>query len=455
MQKRLPGLLVNSYGFAYLAFTLMMSLALNYYTYFLTEVAMISAAYATLIIFITHFVDIPSILLSGAIIQKTRFRWGQFRSWLLIPPVFTCIFFTLTFTNLSLDYSLKMIYLSLVYTIAHVILNLPFNAHLGLISVLSTDVDERLRLSTRNIQIGMLSTIIYSMLVVKYMLPYFSRQSESWGFFYTVLILGVVQILGYWNLFYLTKDYDEHNPGKKLNAYSNLTLLDLLNVLKNKHLLRLMVADCGINLGIFSLQTLAIFYFKYITGDKGFMAWYLLALGFATWLSALIAPGIAKIFGKKGTYLFAGAWGAVGFTLLRFFGASNPYIYTTIVLVSVLGSGTSYAIKQAMYMDAAEYGFYKSGKDGSAFLMSMVSLPVKISVWLATTIAAGSLALIGYEANQAVTEAFKNSLMNIICFVPVACALITIAVMSFYSLSDKKLTVYMEANARKRAGAKT
>ena len=453
MEKRLPGLLVNSYGLAYLTFTLMMSLALHYYTFFLTDIAMISAAHVTLMLFITHFVDIPSIFFAGAVIQKTRLRWGQFRSWLLIPPVFTCIFYTLTFTNPPLGYNSKMIYLIVAYMIAHVILNLPFNAHLGLISVLSTNVDERIRLSTRNIQLGMFSQIVFSLVVVKYLLSYFSSQSANWGFFYTALVLGVIHVFGYWNLFYLAKGYDTYTPAKKQLQAGSLTLLDLFKALKNKHLLTLMLADCGNNLGIFSLQTLAIYYFKYITEDEGFMAWYLLALGGATCLSAVIAPKIAKLFGKKGTYLFAAVWGASGYTLLRFFGTSNPYIYTAIIVVSMLGSGTSYAIRQAVYMDAAEYGFYKSGNDRSAFLMSMVTLPVKISTWLATTIAAGSLTLIGYEANQEVTEAFKSNLMNIICFIPAACGLLTIGVMSFYSLTDEKLAVYMEANAKKRAEA--
>lgn len=454
MEKKLPGLLVNSYGFAYLTFTLMMSMALNYYTYFLTDVAMISAAHVTLILFITHFVDIPSIPLSGAVIQKARFRWGQFRSWLLIPPVFTCIFFTLTFTNLPLGYNLKMVYLSVVYLIAHVILNFPFNAHLGLISVLTTDVSERMRLSTRNAQFGMLCQIIFSLVVIKYMLSYFSKQSETWGYFYTVLILGALQVLGYWNLFYLTKNHDRFDPDKKPAPSSNLSLLDIARIFKNKHLLVLMFADCGVNLGIFSLQTLAVYYFKYVTGDEGFMVEYLLVLGVATFLSAVIAPVIAKILGKKGTYLFAAAWGTVGFTFLRFFGSSNPYVYIAIVFISVLGSGTSYAIRQAMYMDAAEYGFFKSGKDGSAFLMSMVTLPVKISMWFATTIAAAGLTLIGYEANQVATEQFKSSLMNIICFIPVVCGVITFAIMTCYSLSNEKLAMYMEANRRKKAEAK-
>ena len=325
---------------------------------------------------------------------------------------------------------------------------------LGLISILTTDVGERMRLSTRNIQLGTFSQVIFGIVVVKYVLSYFSEQSATWGYFYTALILGLVQVLGYWNLFYLTKGYDTYDPDKKHDDAGNLSLLDLIKVLKNRHLLMLMFADFAVNLGIFSLQALTVYYFKYITGNEGFMAWYLTALGIATWLSAVIAPIITKIFGKKGTYLFAAAWGTVGFTLLRFFSAANPYIYTAIVVISVLGSRSSYAIRQAMYMDTAEYGFYKSGKDGSAFLMSMVTLPVKISIWLAQTIAVGGLALIAYEANQAVTEAFKSSLMNIICFIPAACSLITIAVMVFYSLSDKKLAIYMAANAKKRAGAK-
>ena len=72
-ENRLPGLLVNSYGFAYMTFTLMMSLALNYYAIFLTDVALITAAHMGTIMFITHFVDFASIPFSGSIIQKTQF----------------------------------------------------------------------------------------------------------------------------------------------------------------------------------------------------------------------------------------------------------------------------------------------------------------------------------------------------------------------------------------------
>ena len=113
MEKKLPGLLVHSYGFSHLTFSLMMSLALQYYTIFLTDVALIKLSIIPVIIFITHIVDALSIPVSGALIQSTQFRWGQYRSWLLLPPLSTSVFFTLTFTNLPFSYEIKIVYLSM------------------------------------------------------------------------------------------------------------------------------------------------------------------------------------------------------------------------------------------------------------------------------------------------------------------------------------------------------
>ena len=107
-----------------------------------------------------------------------------------------------------------------------------------------------------------------------------------------------------------------------------------------------------------------------------------------------------------------------------------------------------------MYMDTAEYGFYKTGKDASAFILAMFTLPVKIGIFLATTIAGFGLSLIGYQAGMTATEEFISSLMNIICFIPVGCYLLAFLIMAFYSLTDDKLSMYMEANTRKRAEAK-
>ena len=455
MEKRLPALLSHSYGISYFTFTLMMFLALNYYSVFLTDVAMIAAAHVSVIMFITHIVDAFSVPFSGSIIQKSNMRWGRFRSWLLFIPVSTCIFFTLTFTNLTvLDYFPKMIFLSAAYMIAHVSLNFAFNAHLGMISVLATDVNDRLKLSSRNMQWGMASQVLFSILVIPMLIFFRGNISDTWGFFYTTLILGVIQVLGYWNLFFQSKGYEKPIPKEEHVSASKVSLGEMLmNVVANPPLLLIMVADCFLNLAIFSLSTLAWYYFTYVTGDEGWMKQYTLFLGIATFAATLIGPQLVKYMGKKKLYIFAGIYGIVGYIVLRFFGASSPYVYTAIICLAVLGSGSSNPIRHAMYMDTAEYGYYKTGKDASAFILSMFTLPVKIGIALATTLATAGLAFIGYEANMAPTPEFVKSLMDIICFIPAGCSFLMVVIMSFYPLSDSKLSEVMEANAKKRAEA--
>ncbi len=224
-------------------------------------------------------------------------------------------------------------------------------------------------------------------------------------------------------------------------------------VIGNKHLRTIMSADIVSNLGIFSLQTVAVYYFKYVIENEQLMKPYSLSLAIATFASTLIAPKVVNILGKKNTYLFASIWGTAGYIVLRFFGLSHPYVYIGIIVVSVLGAGVSGPIRQAMYMDAAEYGYYKTGKDASAFIMSMFTLPIKIAIALAGTIVAAGLEFIGYVPNIEPSEQFINSLMNLICYLPACAGFLAFAIMIFYSLPDDKLAEIMEANARKRAEA--
>ena len=111
-------------------------------------------------------------------------------------------------------------------------------------------------------------------------------------------------------------------------------------------------------------------------------------------------------------------------------------------------------LRQAMFMDTAEYGYYRTGKDASAFIMSMLTLPTKVGTTLAGTVATAGLAFIGYEAGMEATDQFISSLMNIICFIPVVCGVIAFSLMLFYSLSEDRVAEYMKANKIKRAEAK-
>jgi len=446
--KRLPNSLIHSYGFATMTFSLMMMVAVNYYTYFMTDVAMITAAHLSIYMFFTHLVDAVSIPIGGIIIQKTQLKWGQFRSWLLFMPLSTLVFFTLTFSNVPLDYWPKIIFLAVAYLISHVSLNFAYNAHLGLISVLAGHVDNRAKLSARNIQYQYTAQILFSIAVIPMLNSLRADYGESLGFFYVVLIFAAVQVLGYWNLFYQSREYDTYDPDKKLKSSFNMPWHEMIRqIFGNRHLMAIMIADTVRDVGLFGLVSVAVYYFKYVTGDDSWMKHYTFFVAVSTLISTLIAPPIIKRVGRREICIYTAFIGVAGYIILRIFGASGPVTYITIICCTNFIVGLASPIRQAMYMDTSEYGYYETGKNASALIMSMYTMPVKVGVAIALTIIPLYLdRVIGYVPNMVATPQFVSDLMNLIAYLPATCYLIAGITMVFYGLSEEKVTSYMQEN---------
>ncbi|NLA74483.1 MAG: hypothetical protein GX846_03250 [Deltaproteobacteria bacterium] len=453
MEKKLPGVVVNSYGAANFSLSLMMSLGMMYYSMFLTDVAGISPIDLGLIMLIGGTLDTASIFVSGSMIQKVRMRWGQFRSWFLFIPITTFIFFTLSFTNLPLSYNAKIWYLTAAYVIGHVSLNFAFNSHLGFISVLTTSVNERLRISVRNIQFGMASQIVFSLGIIP-LLTFLKGSSPTMAYFYIVLLLGFFQMFGYWNLFHQTRGFEAKSTDKKQVPENKITLWEIVvQLITNRQLLLLLAADCMSQLTIFSMLNMAVYYLKYIAQNEIWMSTHSLFTSILSFVTALYAPYVINLLGKKKTYIASMAWGAAAYLLLRVFGMSSVYHFTIIICTGSLMLGVAGPMRQAMYMDTAEYGYYKSGKDASAFIMSMFTIPIKIASSLAVAVGGLGLDYIGYVANVEMTGEMAGKLMDIICYIPAGCCIIAILIISFYSLNDSNVAKIMEANKLKRAVA--
>ena len=82
-------------------FNIMMWMTIAYLAYYFTDVAKIAAVTVGTIMLITHVADAISVPLAGSIIQKVQLRWGRFRSWLIIAPVTTFVFFSLLFRTVG------------------------------------------------------------------------------------------------------------------------------------------------------------------------------------------------------------------------------------------------------------------------------------------------------------------------------------------------------------------
>ncbi|SNS37098.1 glycoside/pentoside/hexuronide:cation symporter, GPH family [Anaerovirgula multivorans] len=449
-EKKLPNKVVFGYGVADFTFNLMMMGAVTYYAYFLTDIVMINAAIAGIILLIARIGDAISVPLSGAIIQKTQLKWGQFRSWLLVAPPITGLFFILMFTNFNMSVTAKAIFLCVAYTIGHISVNFAFNGHLALISVLGKTPLDRVNLSTKKAQFQTFSGVAFALLFMP-LVGILGSGNEATGFLYTVALFAVLQILGYWYTFKITKDYESYDSNKKLDGTTGLTAGEMIKqIFGNSQLLIIMLVDSFRTTAMFGIIGLLSYYFVYIAGNLNLITVGMFVGTLGTFVGSLFAPAVAKRIGKKNTYILSCSISLIAYMLMRLLG-QNYVVFIGLSALGNIGIILSMALGPAVYMDAAEYGFYKTGKDSTAFIMSMLSMPIKIGVALSGAAIGFGLAAIGYDPTVAVTPTFLSSMMNVIALIPAGCALVSLILVFFYKLDEKTMQMYMEKNAVTRA----
>ncbi|MCR3922355.1 MAG: MFS transporter, partial [Firmicutes bacterium] len=101
-KKPISKALKTFYGIGDMGFSLMTSVELFFFVFFLTNVAQFSLAMVAVIGSVTSIVDAILSPFYGAIISGTKpLRWGRNRSWLLIAPPLVVVLFMFQFTRIG------------------------------------------------------------------------------------------------------------------------------------------------------------------------------------------------------------------------------------------------------------------------------------------------------------------------------------------------------------------
>ncbi|SHM26005.1 glycoside/pentoside/hexuronide:cation symporter, GPH family [Caldanaerovirga acetigignens] len=447
-QGAVPNKVINSYALVDFTFNLMMMVAVTYYAYFLTDVAMIEAAFMGTILLIARICDMISVPITGGIIQNSHLKWGKYRSWILIAPPFTATFFILMFTNPPLNQISKAVFLGACYVVAHVCVNFAYNGHISMMSILGRTPQDRLRLSQRKMQFMTASSLVFSLTCMP-LINLLGRGNEGRGFFLTVALFALIQVLGYWNLFRQSEGYDVYEKDKAAIKGSTKASAGemFVNMLSNGPLMALFVSGIIGNTSLFVISSLLTYYYKYVAGNLGMITIHLTSQSVFSFLGSLIAPFIVAKLGKRSTFIFASLLNPVLYTILFLSGGRNPYLFIALSSIGAFLGASSMSIGPALYVDTAEYGKWKTGKDLTAFIMSMSAMPIKIGVALSGAVVGYGLAIIGYNPLAEPTEALIRGIINLVTLIPISCGLTAaIIFILFYKLTDEKVMEIMSAN---------
>lgn len=436
MGIRPKGSVINLFSFGETGFQLMMYLAVNYYAYFLTDVAAISAATAGTILLLARIGDAVSVPIAGAIIEKTNPRWGKYRSWLLMAPPITATLFILMFTNFgTISTGAKALILGALYVCAHFSVNLAWSSHTALIPVLGYHQEDRVLLSSRRQQFVSIAQILLGLIAMPMVLN-LGGGNESRGFLYTVVIFAVLQILGYRLMAHVSKPWVDNLENE---VKQTVTLGDMLKqVFSNPHLLLFFIVEVFILTARYMILGLAVYYFKYVAQNMLMVSVFFTSVSIGLLFGSFIGGVAAKKLTKKTVYVLGLSTEIICFALIWLV-AKNPAAFIALNAVATFGTGFANSVMYAVYADISEYSEWKTGKNAKGLIMSLSSLPIKIGVALSGAIIGFSLAAIGYVAGAAPSAQLTNSILMIASLVPGSLAVFALVGIFFYRLDEKRV----------------
>ncbi|NLZ38354.1 MAG: hypothetical protein GX893_01930 [Firmicutes bacterium] len=452
MSNKLPSKVYWAYGFQEFAMGFMTTMGVQYFSYFLTDVAFVAPAIVATILLVGRIVDTVDVPIIGVLVEKSNLPWGKYRSWLFITPPLIMLFNVLMFTNMDISMTIKPIILAACYILSYVFVNFAFTARLSLLPTFTNDQNERAILSAKRGQGAALGQIVRGAIVVP-LVSLLGAGNEARGYQLTVALFGLMTILGLYYLAYLAKDYDK--PGVTTGKQT-VSVRDMIaSVATNKPLLLLLLADTTRLAAGNILTGLGMYFFRYVVGDLALWSVYLPASFVGGFLGNTVSQYISVSTDKKTTYRLGILVWFAGMLSVFLFAGSNPALFIAFVAIAQFGNGLCNAGVSAFYSDTADYGEWKTGKSVRAVNMGLTIFPIKLGLTIGGSIASFGLVFIGFEAGTT-NPAVISGIRAMIGILPAVVSLLSLVFMTLYPLTRERMnTIQEELRQRKSAAPET
>ncbi len=427
------------------------SIAGSYLSFYMTGRMLLSATMMGSVLLLTRIGDMVISVIAGPIVEKMNFKIGKYRAWLLYGPLAVSVGTTMCFCNPNIPMMGKavMVFVGyLLYGGGMSFIQLGQNTMMAKVS--GADMECRIKISGKMIQ-GQSSAQVLTSLIT---LPLISWMDAKGMDGYTVLqvVFAVIGLVGQLALFAGLKEYDKCDPnlghmqaGAALAKQEN-SIAKYIDTLKNPQLIYLMICDM-LRWGIFSAQmALIMYYFSYVTNSPNMMTVCMTVQSVLTVVFAFIAPNIVAKIGKKRTAMCTGVICGVSYGLVAVAGIKGAVYYVVLNAVGVAGTSLINVCGANLYLDAAEYQTYKTGKNNKTFAMSLFGVSVKIGFALSSFVVSGILNASGYSEFTA-TIASPETFVMLLGGVPAIVYLIVFLLMTFgYKITEEKAKEYAKAN---------
>lgn len=444
----------RAYAFYSATSMLAVFMILAYFTVFLTENVMLSAALAGTLLVFTRAIDFVVGLVAGGIMQgqATKGRYSSF--WFKIVRFVLFVGMILAFTNTSsLAVPVRVIISALAYLMANCSMSFLQPAQFNAVGDLcGTNMSNRQKMAARGAQAMVIAQLIVSSVSMPLIIWLTPLVGQSNGYLIAAAIFALPILISAQLLSKAVKPHEERR--KQLEAGPKITIGDMISsVFKNKQLLIFVVAYGVFCTSYFLLTSLVPYYFIYVAGNPLMIATAMTLSVVVGFVGSLLAPFLVTKTGKKMIFVIGNIIGVIGFAVIAL-SLSSAVLFIVGYSLIVFGQYLFFVFLANYAQDVGEYNLWKTGKDNRAVALGIINMPIKIGIILGGAIATYGLSIIGYSAGMTPTPEFLTNFMVIVGVIPAVILVVAALVMLIgYKITDADAEKYTKENAERIAAA--
>ena len=370
--------------------------ATSFIVFFYTDVVGLGAATVGTLLVFSRIFDLMNPLM-GAVVDRTKSRFGKGRPWLLWLAVPFGIGAVLLFSTPNLGPTGKLIYAFITYNVALTItfaaVDIPYTAMLPLIT---SDQHQRTLLSlfrmVNNTAGGMATFALTLPLVM-----FFGGGAQGWQ--RTFIVFGAVGTILLLACFAGTR---ERVVPTSHQVAAVSTKQSLAALFKNKYWL-LMACLAVVMFIMLGLLGANIYYCRYILGNIKLFGPLMTVFQLSIVVGMLMVGPMLKRLGKRRSALWGLAISSLGLSII-FLGPANYTIVLVGYIIRGLGCAPLMGTMFAMVADTIEYGEWKFGIRTEGLTYGGIALATK-AIGLGNAAVGFILARAGYVAGAATQSA--------------------------------------------------
>ncbi|HEX2979324.1 MAG TPA: MFS transporter [Anaerolineaceae bacterium] len=405
---------------------------------FLTDEVRLSAGIAGTALLIGKIWDAVIDPLIGSISDHTRSRWGRRRPYLLFFAIPFGAAFVLMFRTPGIDGQTgKFIWALLTYVFfctVYSFTNIPYNA---LLPELTSDYNERTNVSGFKMSFAVIGTLLGAGAAMPLMALFSGRTA---GFVGMSAVFGFLASLSLIVTFFSVKE-----PPVAEAKLSSSVFSSLKDVFSNRPFMLILTTWFANSTAVAIMQTMLIYYYKYLILDEDAVTLAMIALLIASMLTIPLWVWLCKKMGKKQAY-FSGMTLTLCAVLAFAFFADKLGAVPALVLMALAGVGfaSHYVGPWAIVPDTIEYGYAATGRRSEGVYYSVWTFVVALGGALAGFLVGQGLDLFGYVPDVAQSSRSILGIRQLIGVLPGLFILVANVVLAMYPLTKKNYEQILE-----------